>query len=253
MAEVALDLEDEAGGAAVRPVGLPGEDLPCEGIHARRGLPGPDGAYDEDAGVEPRLGDGEPGGPLALGRSGGVVELPPMTREGSASSGEVGQGGRNPRRAERPRGSSQTRQTERRRLPARSTAAAGAAWYHARIMAWIAGSFRATRSRKGFSPDAGKGARRARAPVAATARPRRRSGARLPDRPARLPGPDGTCPAIRTTLPGAGSSATCPGRRSTAAAGRSARAPSARRSGRDPPGCPRTAQGQRRLPRGWPA
>ena len=75
MAEVALDLEDERGGPALGPAGLPGEELLGERIHAGRGLAGADGTDDEDAGVEPRLGNDEPGGPLALRGDGGMVEF----------------------------------------------------------------------------------------------------------------------------------------------------------------------------------
>ena len=57
------------------PVGLPREELLGERVHAGGGLAGADGADDEDAGVEPRLGNDEPGGPLALARDDGMVEL----------------------------------------------------------------------------------------------------------------------------------------------------------------------------------
>ena len=57
------------------PVGLPGEGLLGERVHAGGGLAGADGADDEDAGVEPHLGDDEPGGPLALARNGRMVQL----------------------------------------------------------------------------------------------------------------------------------------------------------------------------------
>ena len=74
-AEVALDLEHQGTRPARGPVGLPGEELLGERIHAGRGLAGADGPDDEDAGVEPHLGNEEPGGSLALARNGGMVEL----------------------------------------------------------------------------------------------------------------------------------------------------------------------------------
>ena len=46
-----------------------------ERVHAGGGLAGADGADDEDAGVEPCLGNDEPGGPLAFSRDDGMVEL----------------------------------------------------------------------------------------------------------------------------------------------------------------------------------
>ena len=56
-------------------VGLPGEELLGERIHARGGLAGADGAADQHARVEAGLGDDEPGGPLALAGRGRVVQL----------------------------------------------------------------------------------------------------------------------------------------------------------------------------------
>ena len=75
VAEVALDLEHKGAGPAPGPVGLPREELLGERVHAGRGLAGADGADDEHAGVEPRLGNDEPGGPLALARDDGMVQL----------------------------------------------------------------------------------------------------------------------------------------------------------------------------------
>ena len=75
VAEVALDLEHQGAGPAPGPVGLPREELLGERIHAGRGLAGADGADDEHARIQPRLGNDEPGGPLALARNDGMVEL----------------------------------------------------------------------------------------------------------------------------------------------------------------------------------
>ena len=75
VAEVALDLEDQGAGPAVGTVGLPGEELLGERVHAGGGLAGADGAYDQHAGVEAGLGDHEPGGPLALAGHGRMVQL----------------------------------------------------------------------------------------------------------------------------------------------------------------------------------
>ena len=75
VAKVALDLEHKGAGPAPGPVGLPREELLGERVHAGGGLAGADRADDEHAGVEPRLGNDEPGGPLALARDDGMVEL----------------------------------------------------------------------------------------------------------------------------------------------------------------------------------
>ncbi len=75
MTEVALDLEHERARPAAGIVGLPGEELLGERVHAGGGLAGADGSDDEHAGVEPLLGDDEPGRPLALLRHGRVMEL----------------------------------------------------------------------------------------------------------------------------------------------------------------------------------
>ena len=75
MAEVALDFEHERASAAAGIVGLPGEKLLGERMHAGGGLARPDRPDDEHAGVESLLRDDEPGGPLALGGGRGVVQF----------------------------------------------------------------------------------------------------------------------------------------------------------------------------------
>ena len=92
VAEVALDLEHKGTGPAPGPVGLPREELLGERVHAGGGLAGADGADDEHAGVEPRLGNDEPGGPLALARNDGMVELADHER-GRVVLGRGGPGG----------------------------------------------------------------------------------------------------------------------------------------------------------------
>ena len=60
VAEIPLHFEDERGRPALRICGLPAEQLPGKGVHARRGLPGPDGSEDGDSGIQSLLRDDEP-------------------------------------------------------------------------------------------------------------------------------------------------------------------------------------------------
>ena len=95
VAEIPLDLEHQRARPAARIVGPPGEQLLGEGVHAGGGLAGADGTHDEDAGVEPLLGDDEPGGPLALARHGRMMQFADDER-GRLVAGRGGPGGQLP-------------------------------------------------------------------------------------------------------------------------------------------------------------
>ena len=138
-------------------------------------MPVPTAPDDEQAGVEPLLGDHEPGGPLALRGHGRVVQFADDERGRVVVRRTRAMPAACRRLRRLASGRSQTLDTESVMLPARSTATPGARKYQRWIARWRPGSWWAIRSRYGLPPGPGNGERNARQPSATSATPMRTS------------------------------------------------------------------------------